>query len=206
VPESAAEASRRELGSRFLARVAPAATIEAAKAAVAALSARHPDATHVVFAWRVGWPAAERASDAGEPAGTAGPPVLRELRAAGLADVVAVVVRWYGGTKLGKGGLARAYAGVVRDALDGLASRERRPAIVLEVEAPHERVGALKRLVRPGRVELVEERYAERARLRFEVALEARAGFESALAELALAARAAASPIDAGGDGSDAPD
>ena len=87
-----------------------------------AARASFPDATHHCFAWRLGWPPAERAADAGEPAGTAGQPILRALRGAGLTDVVVVVVRWFGGTKLGKGGLARAYAGATpagaRDAAD----------------------------------------------------------------------------------------
>ena len=71
---------------------------------------------------RVGSPAVEGRSDAGEPAGTAGTPMLQVLRGAELSDVLAVVVRWYGGVKLGKGGLARAYAGAVREALDDFAA------------------------------------------------------------------------------------
>ncbi|HLF55352.1 MAG TPA: YigZ family protein [Thermoanaerobaculia bacterium] len=189
MPTASAEASLRELGSRFFAFVAPAASIEAAKAAVAALQKRYPDATHVCFAWRVGWPAAERAADAGEPAGTAGPPILQALRSAGLTDVVAAVVRYFGGTQLGKGGLVRAYGGVVRAALAGLPARAERARVALEVRAAYERIGALKRLVRPGTIELASETYDERALLLFAVALEARAGFEAALAELGLEAR-----------------
>jgi putative IMPACT (imprinted ancient) family translation regulator len=99
------------------------------------------------------------------------------------------VVRWFGGTKLGKGGLVRAYGGVVREALEALPTRAERARVVLAVEAPHERVGALKRLLRGDGVTLVTERYGVAARLVFAVAIEERAGFEAALAELGLEAR-----------------
>jgi putative IMPACT (imprinted ancient) family translation regulator len=102
------------------------------------------------------------------------------------------VARWFGGSKLGRGGLVRAYGGVVREALERLPVRVERARVELEVAAPHDRVGALKRLLRPGTVELAAESYGERARLRFAVALEARAAFEAALAELGLEADGAA--------------
>jgi hypothetical protein len=77
--------------------------------AAAAIEAAHRDASHCCWAWRLGAPPRERCSDAGEPGGTAGPPILRALQTAELADALLVVVRWFGGTKLGKGGLVRAY-------------------------------------------------------------------------------------------------
>lgn len=187
-PAAEGRAELRELGSRFFAFVAPAADAEAAQAYLEALRRRHPDATHHCFAWRLGALAAERAHDAGEPAGTAGAPMLQVLRGAGLSDVVAVVVRWFGGTKLGKGGLARAYGGAVRLALEGLPSREVVAHVRLVVEAPYEKLGAIKRLLRPPEIELAGERYGERVALELAVTAEARPGLEAALAELALVA------------------
>jgi len=146
--------------------------VEAAKRIVAAVSERHPDATHVCYAWRVGEPVEERAADAGEPSGTAGGPILGALRGAGLDDVVATVVRWYGGVNLGRGGLVRAYGGAVREALTGLRVRVETARRTIAVSCPHERVGAVKRLLRPGRVELVDERYGEAARLELAVRLD----------------------------------
>jgi uncharacterized YigZ family protein len=188
-PTAEATAELRATGSRFFAFVAPAADAAAAKAYVEALRRRHPDATHVCYAWRLGWPPIERAADAGEPAGTAGAPILAALAGAGLSDVVAAVVRWFGGTKLGKGGLARAYGGAVRAGLETLPTREVRERVRLLLALPYERLGAVKRLLRAPEVELVAERYGETVELELAVVPEARAALEAALADLALAAR-----------------
>jgi uncharacterized YigZ family protein len=183
-PAGAAEAELREKGSRFLAVVGPAADEEAAKAALAEVARRHPDATHWCWAWRLGAPPRERSSDAGEPSGTAGVPILQVLRGAGLSDVLAVVVRWFGGTKLGKGGLARAYAAATREALRGLPVLARVPTVRLVLRVPFERVGAVKRLIRPPEVELEAEEYGEEARLVLSVHEERQAALREALADL----------------------
>jgi uncharacterized YigZ family protein len=108
-------------GSRFIAVVSPVETQQALQRALESVRAVHPRATHHVPAWRLldaaGQPA-EGARDDGEPAGTAGRPMLRVLRGRQLVNVCAVVVRYYGGVKLGTGGLARAYAGALQAALD----------------------------------------------------------------------------------------
>jgi len=104
--------------SRFLAFVAPVRTSAEAASFLARVKSEHPDATHHSHAWVLGPDGSvHRSSDDGEPGGTAGTPMLEVLRKAGFTNVVAVVVRWFGGVKLGAGGLARAYAGAVRAAL-----------------------------------------------------------------------------------------
>jgi len=128
-PLDESRAEIREKGSRFLAVIGPAMDEAAARAALGTLEREFPDATHHCWAWRLGSPARERSSDAGEPAGTAGIPMLQVLRGAGLSDVLAVVVRWFGGTKLGKGGLARAYAAAAREALAALPVLEHVPMV-----------------------------------------------------------------------------
>lgn len=190
-PAREARAELRDRGSRFLAVVAPAPSEAAARLAVAALAAEHPDATHCCWASRVGWPPVERSSDAGEPAGTAGVPILQVLRGAELSDAVAVVARWFGGTKLGKGGLARAYAGAVRAAVEGLPVALLVPTVELVLELPYDRLGAVKRLVHPPRVEIVDEAYGAAVRLVLAVHEGERAGFEAALADLGLEAEEA---------------
>ena len=145
----------RQKGSRFLAVVEAAPEPAAARQVLEELRRLYPDATHHCWAWRLGHPPSERSSDAGEPSGTAGRPMLDALRGADLTDVAAVVARWFGGTKLGRGGLARAYAGAVRLALEELPVARRVPTVRFRLELPYDRVGPLQRLVHPPEVEIV---------------------------------------------------
>ena len=103
-------------GSRFIAGVYPILTEEQARMFLLAARAKHPKATHHCLAFRCG--AVARASDDGEPSGTAGRPILAQLDAASIDNAAAVVVRYYGGRKLGAGGLARAYGAATRAALE----------------------------------------------------------------------------------------
>lgn len=99
--------------SRFIARAVP---VETAEAALSWLDeVRIADATHNCWAWRIG--SDYRSNDDGEPAGTAGRPILAAIDGQGLDRVVVVVTRWYGGIKLGAGGLVRAYGGAAAEAL-----------------------------------------------------------------------------------------
>ena len=185
VPAGTAHAELREKGSRFLALVEPVEDESVARERLKSLSIEYSDATHVCWAWRIGQPPSERYSDAGEPAGTAGTPMLQVLRGAKLSDLMAVVVRWYGGVKLGKGGLARAYSQAVREALEKLPTEERVPTILVEIVVPYTRFGELKRLVHPPEVEIVDERYAdESVRLTLEVAVGRQEWLREALASL----------------------
>ena len=185
VPAGTAHAELREKGSRFLALVEPVEDESVARERLKSLSIEYSDATHVCWAWRIGQPPSERYSDAGEPAGTAGTPMLQVLRGAKLSDLMAVVVRWYGGVKLGKGGLARAYSQAVHEALEELPTEERVPTVLIEIVVPYTRFGELKRLVHPPEVEIVDERYAdESVRLTLEVAVGRQEWLREALASL----------------------
>jgi uncharacterized YigZ family protein len=99
--------------SRFIAQAAPATSPQAALAFLAQVA--DPDATHNCWAYRIG--AEYRSSDDGEPAGTAGRPILAAIEGQGCDRVMVVVTRWYGGIKLGAGGLVRAYGGAAAECL-----------------------------------------------------------------------------------------
>jgi uncharacterized YigZ family protein len=99
--------------SRFIAQAAPADSPQAALAFLAQVA--DPDATHNCWAYRIG--AEYRSSDDGEPAGTAGRPILAAIEGQGYDRVMVVVTRWYGGIKLGAGGLVRAYGGAAAECL-----------------------------------------------------------------------------------------
>ncbi len=116
--KAAAEAvgEHEDRRSRFIASIRRAGSEDEAAAHLAEMRALHHDARHHVPAWILA-SGAERCSDDGEPQRTAGMPALEVLRGAGLADVSCVVTRYFGGTLLGPGGLMRAYAAAVQDAL-----------------------------------------------------------------------------------------
>lgn len=109
----------REKASVFLTELHPAGSAEARASVLAALRKRDFDATHHCSAWREGAPVVSFGSDDdGEPSGTAGRPMLAVLEGAEATDLIAVCIRWYGGTKLGTGGLVRAYTQGVQGALE----------------------------------------------------------------------------------------
>jgi uncharacterized YigZ family protein len=110
-----AEASVRERASRFLALAWPVESEERVRELLEPLRKKYYDATHHCYAWRIG--DQERANDDGEPAGTAGRPILGQILSRGLTNVLVVVVRWFGGTKLGVPGLIAAYREAARDVL-----------------------------------------------------------------------------------------
>ncbi len=145
--------------SRFVCRAAPVETPEEAMAFVEAV--RDPAASHNAWAYKIG--DRYRFSDDGEPGGTAGRPILAAIEGQGLDRVVAVVTRYFGGVKLGAGGLARAYGGV---AAECLRRAGRRPLVAyarLRVALPFEAIEALYRLLPAFGGEKLDEDYGERA-------------------------------------------
>lgn len=186
IPAAHGQAEFRDRGSVFLAVIFPVASEEEARSALADVERRFPDATHWCWAWRLGAEGRERASDAGEPAGTAGKPMLQVLRGAEISDVLAVVVRWFGGIKLGKGGLARAYAATVRAALEDLPRSVRSAMLRFTLDVPYDKIGAVKRLIQPPSVVLEREVYGESVRLELAVIEEREAMLRAALADLRL--------------------
>ncbi|GHH50355.1 YigZ family protein [Streptomyces candidus] len=130
--------------SRFLCALAPAATEQEAQDFLARVRKEHPAASHHCYAYVVGADAGiQRASDDGEPGGTAGAPMLQMLMRREMRYVVAVVTRYYGGVKLGAGGLIRAYGGVVGEALDELGTITRQRFRLATVTVDHQRAGKL---------------------------------------------------------------
>ncbi|WP_019587118.1 IMPACT family protein [Deinococcus apachensis] len=131
--------------SEFLAFAGRADTPEEALAQLAALRERYPDATHHCWAYRIG--PLYRFSDDGEPGGTAGSPILRAIEGQGVDHVMVVVVRYYGGVKLGTGGLVRAYGGTAAECLRTALREAVRPRHTLTVHVPFEHLSALYHLL-----------------------------------------------------------
>jgi uncharacterized YigZ family protein len=142
--------------SRFLARAARADGREAALAYLEQV--REARASHNCWAYKVGQD--YRFNDDGEPGGTAGQPILRAIEGQGLDHVVVVVARWFGGIKLGAGGLVRAYGGTAAECLRLAPRVELLPRVTLRVEAPFEVLGALHPLLEQHGAERGAEAYS----------------------------------------------
>jgi uncharacterized YigZ family protein len=156
--------------SRFLCTLARVEDEAAARAVVERLRRQHWDARHHCSAFVLGPHAAvERSSDDGEPAGTAGAPMLEVLRGREVSDVVAVVTRWFGGTLLGAGGLVRAYGDAVRAGLDATGTLRRDLVRELTLEVGHADAGRVESELRARGVTVLDTAYAAHVTLRLGV-------------------------------------
>lgn len=135
--------------SRFVATAGYADTPEAARALIDAVREEMPDANHHVYAFRVGYAASvtEGMSDDGEPSGTSGPPILAIIRGTEIGDLVIVVTRYFGGTKLGTGGLVRAYSEAARTVLAELPTEVKIEKTRVLLEIPYSHFELVKRLI-----------------------------------------------------------
>lgn len=151
-PDTLADPVTRELvikKSRFIAHIAPACSVEEAEEVIAAVRKQHWDARHNCTAMVTGLRGDQaRSSDDGEPSGTAGIPMLEVLRQRGLTDLVAVVTRYFGGVKLGAGGLVRAYSSAVSEALDDALLLHRHELREALIEVPHADAGRVDNALR----------------------------------------------------------
>lgn len=130
--------------SRFIACVTPAFSEEEARAYIEKIRKEFPDASHVCTAYVTGEnDMIQRSSDNHEPAGTAGVPMLEAIRKSGLSSTCACVVRYFGGIKLGAGGLIRAYSGSVTDALAEAKKLDKVPVDVWQITYPYDLSGKL---------------------------------------------------------------
>jgi uncharacterized YigZ family protein len=181
----AGEAETEVKRSRFLCRLRRVDGEGQARAVVDEARREHWDARHHCSAFVLG-PAGQvqRSSDDGEPAGTAGAPMLEVLRGREVSDVVAVVSRYFGGTLLGAGGLVRAYSDAVRAALDDVGVVRRRRMRLLDVAAEHADAGRLEHDLRARGVVVQDVTYAERATLRIAVPDDTVADLQDTLAQL----------------------
>jgi len=173
--------------SRFITTVARAPSGEAAHAFVQRMRDEFPDATHHCWAFVAGPPGSTRAvgmSDDGEPHGTAGRPMLTTLLHSGVGEVVAVCTRYYGGTKLGTGGLSRAYSGGVKLALESLPVEELLARATLQVEVSYPHLDGLQRLLDELGAEVDHESYGARVRYVARVPEMRLATFQRRLADL----------------------
>ncbi len=175
--------------SRFHAQVHPATSEPNARAVIAVIRGEHAHAGHHCWAMLLGAdPQTARSSDDGEPSGTAGAPILEVLRRQEIGDVVAVVSRWFGGTLLGSGGLARAYSHAAGEALASARLARRVLSQEFTVVIDHADAGRVEHELRAGGVLLLDTEYGESARIRMVAPPEERSNLDQLLAQITGAA------------------
>ena len=162
----------REKGSRFLAFGYPVANEEEVRAHVEKLKKEYHDARHHCFAWILGPEKLRfRAFDDGEPAHSAGDPILGQLRQQGLTNVLVVVVRYFGGIKLGVGNLAGAYKAAARDALANASIVEYAVKEDYMIEFPYLSTSEVMKLVKAFDLEILEQHFHEECQMKVSVGL-----------------------------------
>ena len=182
--------------SRFVAWAGPACDEEAARSFIADLARRYHDSRHVCFAWRLGQNGSptENRNDDGEPSGTAGEPILAAIRKREVTDTVAVVVRYFGGVKLGTGGLQRAYGEAAELALAAAPLREVLLGRTFRLAMPYPFQKTARHLLENGRGRIQDEEYSDRVVWKVWLPHSTWVGFEAALTE-ASAATVALEPL-----------
>jgi uncharacterized YigZ family protein len=150
----------KEKGSKFLAIAVPAVSETAVKAQLEQIKKRYFDARHHCYAYRIG-PDGEkyRANDDGEPSHSAGTPILNQIKSHEISDVLVVVVRWFGGTKLGVSGLIHAYKTATEEALKNATISEKTVRKKLYVSFPYDLTNDAMRLINEFDIELIEQEY-----------------------------------------------
>jgi len=172
--------------SEFLGIAFPITTDEGFFAELERMQKRHFDATHHCWAFRLFAGVRSRSSDAGEPSGTAGKPILAAIEGAALHDLGVIVVRWYGGIKLGTGGLSRAYRDTAAETLRTASLLDRYLYQRIRILVPFEALSHVYRLIDAPNVLLVEERYGEENEFFFDVRLSFVDAFTKQLTERRL--------------------
>ena len=155
--------------SRFICHLAHAETAEVARQFIAEMNEKFKDATHNCWAFQTDEPGSTRSigcSDDGEPHGTAGKPMLNVLCHSNVGEIVAVVTRYYGGTKLGTGGLARAYSDSVKAALDVLDTSEKIEWSFATLVLDYSLQSTIENLFKETGVEIIESKFDEKVTLK----------------------------------------
>lgn len=172
IPADTIRVLRTVKRSRFVATVGHANGKTGARDFVQAVRLAFPDADHHCWAYVAGRPADTRQvamSDDGEPSGTAGRPMLAVLQSAGIGEIAAVVTRFFGGVKLGTGGLVRAYTGILQEALDVLPLKTFVPALSGKMILPYPHENVIRRLLETMNVTVTNVIYEDRITLHLAV-------------------------------------
>jgi uncharacterized YigZ family protein len=157
--------------SRFIGVIAPCQTEQAALVFIAQLHAEHPAASHIAFAYRIQSPEGirYRFHDAGEPSGTAGKPIYQHLEGKDLINVVVAVIRYFGGVKLGAGGLTRAYGNTAGNVIASAAITDYVPMCMLRLTLDYQQLTAFEYQLKKHAGSILQQVFAEQIQITLEL-------------------------------------
>jgi uncharacterized YigZ family protein len=157
--QTSAEGFYKEKGSKFLAFAVPVSSEEEIKAFIAQKRKAHPQAVHVCSAFRIGADhKLYRSSDDGEPSNSAGPPILGQIQAFDLTNVLVAVVRYYGGTNLGVGGLINAYRTAAKEALEAAQVVEKEEEVELTLTFSYQKMHLVMDFLKKEKIQILDQR------------------------------------------------
>lgn len=186
IPARQIETELTDRNSHFIASGAPAFSVNEAKTFIQAIKKKYPEATHHVPVYIIGHGSSiiEHCSDDGEPSGTAGRPALGVLKGSGMGDIVVVITRYYGGTKLGTGGLVRAYSDSVRQLLNALPRAKKLATTSLLFVIPYPLYEQTHIIIQNHRAEVLNKAFGADITLSVRIADEEMNSFKEQLIEL----------------------
>jgi len=186
VPATEFRAELTVVNSRFIAIAAPAFSVEEARGVIQRIRNEFPDATHQVPAYLIGYGSStiEHCNDDGEPAGTAGKPILNVLKGSGIGNIVVVVVRYFGGTKLGTGGLVKAYQQAAKAVLADLPLATQVKACEIECQLSYSDYQKIARLVESYEGKELRVTFAELVTLQLQLPQSELANFERSVRDM----------------------
>ncbi len=193
IPAAEARTEIEVKNSRFIATAVPVFSIAEAREFIARIKTEFSDATHNVPAFLIGFGNSVTAhcNDDGEPSGTAGRPILAVLQGSGLGDIAVVVTRYYGGTKLGTGGLVRAYGDATKAVLEILPRAEKVPTHTVMLALPYNLLERLRLLVETWNGRVLDEQFAADVTMTMQFTVAKFPSFQDALRELSHGSLAA---------------
>ncbi len=186
VPATECRAELTVVNSRFIAIAAPAFSVEEARNVIQRIRNEFPDATHHVPAYLIGYGSStiEHCNDDGEPAGTAGKPILNVLKGSEIGNIVVVVVRYFGGTKLGTGGLVKAYQQAAKAVLADLPLATQVKACEIECQLSYSDYQKIARLVESYEGKELRVTFAELVTLQLQLPQSELADFERSVRDM----------------------
>lgn len=186
VPASQYSLESRVANSRFIATISPAFSIYEAKEFIKKLNKKYADATHNVPVFIIGHGSSmiSHSSDNGEPSGTAGRPALSVLKGSGLGDTVLVITRYFGGTKLGTGGLVKAYSDSAREIIAAVPKANKTLVHYASLECPYNLYELIARTIRKYHGRINSESFTDNVKLAYSISVNSYNELQNAIKEL----------------------